>query len=115
MNDDLPDLDRLGQVDPPSPGVLDAAREVLWSAVAAEMLATAPPGAAHADTPHAGAAHADADTAHADTADAGAPHPGAPHPGAPHPDAAHPGGEPAASRNAEEPGREPRRGDPGAL
>jgi len=48
VNDDLPDLDRLGQVDPPSPGVLDAAREVLWSAVAAEMLATAPPGTTHA-------------------------------------------------------------------
>jgi hypothetical protein len=36
----------LGRVDPPAPGVLDAAREVLWSAVAAEMLATAPPDAA---------------------------------------------------------------------
>jgi len=36
-----PDLDLLtaiGQVDPPDPGVLDAARETLWSAVAAEML-----------------------------------------------------------------------------
>jgi hypothetical protein len=39
---DLDRLDRLGRVDPPAPGVLDAAREVLWSAVAAEMLATAP-------------------------------------------------------------------------
>jgi hypothetical protein len=38
----------LGRVDPPAPGVLDAAREVLWSAVAAEMLATAPPDSAHA-------------------------------------------------------------------
>ena len=75
MNGDPPDLDRLdrlGRVDPPAPGVLDAAREVLWSAVAAEMLATAPPDASHA------------------------------------------GGEPAAGRNAEEPGREPRRADPGA-
>jgi len=42
VNGDPPDLDRLGRVDPPAPGVLDAAREVLWSAVAAEMLATAP-------------------------------------------------------------------------
>ncbi len=48
MNSDPPDLDRLdrldrlGRVDPPAPGVLDAAREALWSAVAAEMLATAP-------------------------------------------------------------------------
>jgi len=41
------ELERLGRVDPPAPGVLDAAREVLWSAVAAEMLATAPPDAAH--------------------------------------------------------------------
>jgi hypothetical protein len=93
VNDDPPDLDRLGQlgrVDPPAPGVLDAAREVLWSAVAAEMLATAPPDAAH--------------------------------PGAAHPGAARAAGEPAVGRNAEEapgpprhpdPG-EPRRNDPGA-
>jgi hypothetical protein len=40
------ELERLGRVDPPPPGVLDAAREVLWSAVAAEMLATAPPDSA---------------------------------------------------------------------
>jgi hypothetical protein len=36
-----PDLDLLaamGQVDPPDPDVLDAARETLWSAVAEEML-----------------------------------------------------------------------------
>ena len=36
-----PDLDLLtaiGRVDPPEPGVLDAARETLWSAVAEEML-----------------------------------------------------------------------------
>ena len=38
----MTELERLGQVDPPAPGVLDAAREVLWSAVAAEMLTTAP-------------------------------------------------------------------------
>jgi hypothetical protein len=31
-------LGRLGAVAPPDPGVLDAAREVLWAAVAAEML-----------------------------------------------------------------------------
>jgi hypothetical protein len=31
-------LGRLGQVAPPGPGVLDASREVLWAAVAAEML-----------------------------------------------------------------------------
>jgi hypothetical protein len=40
-----PDLDMLaaiGQVGPPDPGVLDAAREVLWSAVAQEMLSVAP-------------------------------------------------------------------------
>jgi hypothetical protein len=42
------ELERLGRVDPPAPGVLDAAREVLWSAVAAEMLAAAPPDAAQA-------------------------------------------------------------------
>jgi hypothetical protein len=35
-------LAALGRVDPPPPGVLDAAREVLWSAVAQEMLATGP-------------------------------------------------------------------------
>jgi hypothetical protein len=38
----MTELERLGRVDPPAPGVLDAAREVLWSAVAAEMLTTAP-------------------------------------------------------------------------
>ncbi|MGH3183455.1 MAG: hypothetical protein ACREOE_11865 [Gemmatimonadales bacterium] len=31
-------LRALGQVEPPVPGVLEAAREVLWSAVAGEML-----------------------------------------------------------------------------
>jgi hypothetical protein len=34
----------LGRVEPPRPAVLEAAREALWSAVAAEMLATQPPG-----------------------------------------------------------------------
>ena len=61
----LGELGELGRVDPPAASILDAAREVLWSAVAAQMLATAPPGAAdagtaRADTPHADAAHADA-------------------------------------------------------
>jgi hypothetical protein len=42
MNPDLAELQRLGRVDPPAPAVLDAAREILWSAVAAEMLATDP-------------------------------------------------------------------------
>ncbi len=49
------DLERLGHVDPPAPGVLDAARDVLWSAVAAEMLATDPaaaPAARHAADRH---------------------------------------------------------------
>ena len=31
-------LDRLGRVAPPDPAVLDATREILWAAVAAEML-----------------------------------------------------------------------------
>ncbi|MGH3259600.1 MAG: hypothetical protein ACRDOU_30080 [Streptosporangiaceae bacterium] len=52
----MTELERLGRVDPPAPGVLDAAREVLWSAVAAEMLATAPPGGAQAGGAHPEAA-----------------------------------------------------------
>jgi len=61
----LGELGELGRVDPPAASILDSAREVLWSAVAAQMLATAPPdaadaGTARADTPHADAAHADA-------------------------------------------------------
>jgi hypothetical protein len=32
------DLSHLGRVAPPDPGVLDAAREILWAAVAQEML-----------------------------------------------------------------------------
>jgi hypothetical protein len=42
---ETPDLDLLaaiGQVSPPDPGVLDAAREVLWSAVAQEVLSVPP-------------------------------------------------------------------------
>jgi hypothetical protein len=42
-NDEQPDpLTLLGQVSPPAPEVLDRARQVLWSAVAAEMLASSP-------------------------------------------------------------------------
>ena len=88
MNDDPPnleDLERLGQVDPPPPAVLDAARERLWSVVAAEMLPTAP------DAANTGGAKADAA----------------------HLGSTHPGGEPAATLEAEEPVREPRRADPG--
>jgi hypothetical protein len=39
-------LGRLGRVAPPDPAVLDAAREVLWAAVAAEMLPGAVAGGA---------------------------------------------------------------------
>ena len=39
-------LGRLGRVAPPDPAVLDAAREVLWAAVAAEMLPGADAGGA---------------------------------------------------------------------
>jgi hypothetical protein len=39
---DWPELERLGRVDPPDPAVLDAAREVLWAAVAEEMLSGTP-------------------------------------------------------------------------
>ena len=35
-------LTMLGQVSPPAPEILDRAREALWSAVAAEMLAPPP-------------------------------------------------------------------------
>ena len=38
MTHDDTDLGRLGRVAPPDPGVLDAAREILWAAVAQEML-----------------------------------------------------------------------------
>lgn len=42
--DDTGLLRALGQVEPPGPGVLEAAREALWSAVAEEMLAADPAG-----------------------------------------------------------------------
>ena len=54
MNKDLAELEWLGRVGSPAPGVLDAAREVLWAAVAVEMLATAPPDAHAAGEPAAG-------------------------------------------------------------
>jgi hypothetical protein len=41
-------LSALGRVEPPSPDALAAAREVLWAAVAGEMLGTAPAGDADA-------------------------------------------------------------------
>jgi len=45
-----PELDELlralGPAEPPGPGALEAAREVLWSAVAGEMLAVGPAGGA---------------------------------------------------------------------
>jgi hypothetical protein len=50
VTEDWPDpegagpLRALGQVEPPGPGVLDAAREALWSAVAEEMLSADPAG-----------------------------------------------------------------------
>jgi hypothetical protein len=48
-------LRALGRAEPPAPGVLEAAREVLWSAVAAEMLAGGPAG----ETGRAGTAGTD--------------------------------------------------------
>jgi hypothetical protein len=42
--DDMGPLRALGRVAPPGPGVLEAAREALWSAVAGEMLAAGPDG-----------------------------------------------------------------------
>jgi hypothetical protein len=84
---ELERLGRLGRVDPPAPGILDAAREVLWSAVAAEMLATAPdavrPGAARMDAVRRDAVRRDAVR-----------------PDAVRPDAARAGGEPAAGRDS---------------
>jgi hypothetical protein len=35
-------LRALGEVEPPAPGVLQAAREALWSAVAGELLSASP-------------------------------------------------------------------------
>jgi hypothetical protein len=37
-------LRALGQAEPPGPGVLEAAREMLWSAVAGEILSAGPAG-----------------------------------------------------------------------
>jgi hypothetical protein len=37
-------LRALGQAEPPGPGVLEAAREMLWSAVAGEMFSAGPAG-----------------------------------------------------------------------
>jgi hypothetical protein len=46
----------LGQVEPPRPGVLEAAREALWSAVAEEMLSAGPAASAgRADAGRVGA------------------------------------------------------------
>ena len=44
-------LGRLGRVASPDPGVLDAAREILWAAVAAEMLPDEVGGAGQAGRP----------------------------------------------------------------
>ncbi len=44
-------LGRLGRVTPPDPGVLDTAREILWAAVAAEMLPDEVGGAGQASRP----------------------------------------------------------------
>ena len=52
-------LIRLGLVAPPDPGVLDAARELLWAAVAAEMLATGEAGSGQADQRQADQRQAD--------------------------------------------------------
>jgi hypothetical protein len=37
-------LRALGQAEPPGPGVLEAAREMLWSAVAGEIFSAGPAG-----------------------------------------------------------------------
>jgi hypothetical protein len=73
VNGDLPELERLGRVGPPASGVLDAAREVLWSAVAAEMLATAPPDAAQATGEPAAGRSAEEATGQPRQPDPGAP------------------------------------------
>jgi hypothetical protein len=52
-------LRALGQVEPPGPGVLEAAREALWSAVAEEMLAAGPAGGDRTDAGRTGAAGTD--------------------------------------------------------
>ena len=64
MTEDWADLESagllraLGQVEPPGPGVLEAAREALWSAVAGEMLSAGPAGG-RSEAGRAGAAGAD--------------------------------------------------------
>jgi hypothetical protein len=50
--DERDEVERLGHVDPPAPAVLDAAREILWSAVAAEILATGPSAGSKAAGSH---------------------------------------------------------------
>lgn len=47
-------LRALGHVGPPAPGVLEAAREVLWSALAAEALSADAAGEARAGEARAG-------------------------------------------------------------
>jgi hypothetical protein len=47
-------LAALGTVQPPEPRVLENAREVLWSAVASEMLGTGPAGEQTAAAPASG-------------------------------------------------------------
>ena len=51
-------LRALGHVGPPAPGVLEAAREVLWSALAAEALSADAAGEAGAGEAGAGEARA---------------------------------------------------------
>jgi hypothetical protein len=46
VTQDWSELELLGQVSPPDPAVLESAREVLWAAVAQEMLMAAGPGQA---------------------------------------------------------------------
>ena len=54
MQDDQ-DLGRLGQVASPDPGTLDAAREILWAAVAAEMFSGEPGQAGRTSSPQVAA------------------------------------------------------------
>ncbi len=50
MTPDWAELNALGQVAPPDPAVLEAARELLWAAVAAEMLSAGEAGESHRRT-----------------------------------------------------------------
>jgi hypothetical protein len=52
-------LRALGRVETPGPGVLEAAREALWSAVAEEMLAAGPAGGDRTDAGRTRAAGTD--------------------------------------------------------